>query len=103
MTGSRPTIRPSSSSHHSAFGGVLLSPRPRFSLHEPRETLCDFAINFAPERHHQIGDAIELLPAPLIEFRRLAVARRQRIDLAVMPGKTQREPFLALAAEFGQP
>jgi hypothetical protein len=30
-------------------------------------------IYVAPERYDQIGDAIELLPSPLIEFRRLAL------------------------------
>jgi hypothetical protein len=39
----------------------------------------------------------------LIEFRRLAVARRQGIDLVIGSCETQREPFLALAAEFRQP
>ena len=29
--------------------------------------------------------------------------RRQRVDLVVMSGKAQCEPFLALAAEFRQP
>ena len=38
-----------------------------------------------------------------IEFRRLAVARLQRIDFVVASGEAQREPFLALAAEFRQP
>ena len=70
---------------------------------ELRKTLRDFAIDLAPERHHEIGDAVKPLPAPLVEFRRLAVARRQRIDLVVMSGKAQREPFLALAAEFREP
>src|SRR5450432_3123915 len=59
-------------------------------------------IDLAPERHHEIGGAVEPLPAPLVEFRRLAVAWRQRIDVGVGPGKTQRKPFLALTAEFCQ-
>src|ERR1700722_20578323 len=61
------------------------------------------AIDLAPERHHQTGDAVEPFPAPLVEFRRLAVARRQRIDFIVGAGEAQREPLLALAAEFCQP
>ena len=61
------------------------------------------SVDLAPERHHEIGDAVEPFPAPCIEFRRLAVARRQRIDFVVASGEAQREPFLALAAEFRQP
>src|SRR3954454_527718 len=68
-----------------------------------RERAGDRFIYVAPERDHQIGDAIEPLPAPGIEFRRLAVARRQRIDLVIASGKAQRKPFLPLAAEFGEP
>src|SRR3954451_6011285 len=71
--------------------------------HQPRKTPRDFAIHLAPERHHKVGYAIEPLPSPRVEFRLLAVARRQRIDLIILSGKTQREPFLALAAEFCQP
>src|SRR5882762_10489615 len=59
----------------------------------------DSPIHLAPERHDQIGDAVETFPAPLIELRRLPVARRQRVDLVVATGVAQREPFLALAAE----
>ena len=55
------------------------------------------------ERHDQIGDAIEPLPAPGVELRRLAVALRQGIDLAVVAGEAQREPFLALAANSAEP
>src|SRR6478752_4617143 len=54
-------------------------------------------VHLAPERHDQIGDAVETFPAPGIELRRLPVARRQRIDLIVAPGIAQREPFLPLA------
>src|SRR5450631_4098715 len=59
-------------------------------------------IHLAPERYHEIGDAIEPLPSPPIELRWLAVARRQRIDFVIAPNKTQREPFLPLAAESGE-
>src|SRR4051812_11416820 len=62
----------------------------------------DSLIHLAAERHDQIGDAIKPFPAPLVELRRLAVARRQRVDLVVAPGEPQREPLLALAAEFGE-
>src|SRR5882724_1389650 len=51
-------------------------------------------IHLAPERHDQIGDAVETFPAPLIELGRLAIARRQRVDLVVAAGVAQREPFL---------
>src|SRR5262249_471579 len=61
------------------------------------------AIDLTAERDDEIGDAVEPLPAPGIEFGRLVVARRRRIDLVVAAGKTQCEPFLALAAESGEP
>src|SRR5512140_838994 len=64
---------------------------------ECRKTLRYGPIYIAPERHHEIGDAVEPFPSPLVEFRRLAVTRRQRIDFIVAPGKAQREPLLALA------
>src|SRR6478735_9017652 len=38
-------------------------------------------IHLAAERHDQIGDAVEPFPTPLVELRRLSVARRQRVDL----------------------
>src|SRR5579872_4401126 len=69
---------------------------------EPRKFLRHSAINLAAEWHDKIGDAIEALPAPGVELGRLAVALRQRIDLAVIAGEAHREPFLALAAEFGE-
>jgi hypothetical protein len=60
-------------------------------------------VHVAAERHHEIGDKVKVLPSPLIELRRLAVARSQRIDFRVGTGETHREPFLPLAAEFRQP
>ena len=68
-----------------------------------RKTLRHRPIYIAPERHDEIGDAIEPLPSPPVEFRRLTVARRQRIDFVIASGEAQREPFLALAAEFREP
>src|SRR6185437_4505430 len=55
------------------------------------------------ERHHEIGDMVEPLPSPSVEFRGLSVARRQRINLIVASGEAEREPFLSLAAEFREP
>src|SRR4051812_19213498 len=63
----------------------------------------DFAIDFSTERHHEIGDTVKPLPAPSVEFRLLSVARRQRIDLVILSGESQREPLLALAAELCEP
>ncbi len=40
---------------------------------------------------------------PGVEFGRLAVARRQRVDLPVVAVKPKREPFLPLAAKCGEP
>src|SRR4030081_3207725 len=59
-------------------------------------------IHLAPERHDEVRDAVETFPRPLIELRRLAIARGQRVDLVVATGVAQREPFLALAAGFGK-
>src|SRR5664279_1213709 len=82
----------------------LRSDRTDFgSSRESRKALRHCPIHLAPERHHQIGDAVEPFPSPLIEFRRLAVARRQRVDFVFGARETQREPFLPLAAEFGEP
>src|SRR5882757_1010873 len=67
-----------------------------------REAPRHFLINAAAERHDEIGDAVQPFPAPGIEFGRLAVARRQRVDVALVPGETQREPFLPLAAELAE-
>src|ERR1700738_5168310 len=65
---------------------------------EFRKSLRHRSIHIAPERHQGSGARSEPLPSPLVEFRRLAVARRQWIDFIVGPGKAQREPFLPLAA-----
>src|ERR1700756_2481967 len=70
---------------------------------EPRELSGDVAVDPAPEWHHEIGDAVETFPAPGIELGGLVVARRQRIDVCFAAGEAQREPFLALAAEFAEP
>src|ERR1700676_3944277 len=70
------------------------------SFRELRKALRHRPIHLAPEGHDEIGDAVEPLPLPLVELRRLAVAWRQRIDFIVGPGETQREPFLPLATEF---
>src|SRR5579883_639280 len=77
----------------------LASSLPR----KPRKLLRHFAIDLAPERHHQIGNAVEALPAPGVEFGGLAVALGARIDVAVIAGEAQREPFLALATEMAEP
>src|ERR1700754_2347678 len=80
--------------------------RPGYDAREEagklRKRLRHRAIDLAAGRHHEIGDALEPLPAPGVEFRWLAVARRQRIDLALRARETPRKPFLALAAEFGE-
>jgi hypothetical protein len=78
--------------------GSDLSPRPR----KIRKALRHRQIDLAPERHHQFCDALQPFPSPAVEFRRLAVARGERIDLVVASGKAQREPFLLLAAELGR-
>src|SRR5664279_6496633 len=61
------------------------------------------SIHLAPERHYEIGDVVEPFPSPALEFRRLTVALRQRIDFIIASAETQREPFLALAPEFRKP
>src|SRR4029078_360404 len=69
---------------------------------EFRKCLRHHPVHVAPERHDQVRHAVEPLPAPRSEFGRLAVARRQRVDLVVVAGEAQREPFLPLAAELGE-
>lgn len=71
--------------------------------HEFPKKLGHLPIHVAAERHDEIGDTVEPLPSPLVEFRRLAVAWRERIDLIVASSEAQREPFLPLATEFCQP
>src|SRR5258708_35864524 len=77
------------------------------TLHSPsreiRKTLRHCRIDFAPERHHEFRTALQPFPSPSVEFRRLAVARGERIDLIVAAGKAQREPFLSLAAKSCEP
>src|SRR6202012_565189 len=51
--------------------------RLRAGICEPLKLPRHGAVDLAPERHHEIGDAVEPLPAPLVEFRRLAVALTQ--------------------------
>src|ERR1700730_16127190 len=76
---------------------------PAKSSREFRKGLRHCSIHLAPDRPHEVGDAVEPFPSPLVEFRRLIVAWCQRIDLVIGPCETQRKPFLALAAEFGEP
>ena len=54
---------------------------------ELRKMLRDAAIHLATKRHDEIGNAIEPLPAPGIEFSGLCIARRHRVDLIVAAGK----------------
>jgi hypothetical protein len=61
------------------------------------------AIDLTTERHDKVGNQLEPLPSPLVKFRRLAVARCQRIDFVFGSREAQRKPFLPLAAEFREP
>src|SRR5260370_19882929 len=77
------------------------------TLHSPsreiRKTLRHCRIDFAPERHHEFRNALQPFPSPSDEFRRLAVARGERIDLIFAAGKAHRNPFLALTAKSFEP
>src|SRR6266436_3370697 len=95
-------IAMSSRSAPSRWGRTEGSETIAGSPRKVRETPRHFAIDLAPERHHEIGDAVEPFPAPAIKFGRLAVAWRQRVDIPIISRETQREPFLPLAAEFGE-
>src|SRR5580692_5790911 len=79
------------------------APRQRRSPRKLREAARHFAIHLAPERHHEIGESVKALPAPGVELGRLAVARRQGIDLALASREAQREPSLPLAAKIPKP
>src|SRR5439155_7769655 len=89
--------------YHQRDGGARHYWQALRPLREIRKGLRHRPVHLAPERHHEVGDTVEPFPAPLVEFRRLAVARCQRIDFVVTAGEAQREPFLPLAAVFGHP
>ena len=63
------------------------------SARKSREVPRHGPIHVAAERHDEIGDTVEPLPAPGIEFRRLAVARRQWIDSSSRPVKRSANHF----------
>src|SRR5262245_24410276 len=73
------------------------------SLAEARELLHHPLIGLALERHNQVGKVFHRLPAPFDEFRIVAAARMCHVDLAVVAGEAQREPFLLLATVLAIP
>src|SRR5882757_7946693 len=50
------------------------------------------------ERHDQLGEILHRLPAPVDELGLVAAAGARDIDLGILAGEANREPFLALAA-----
>src|SRR5712675_285581 len=64
---------------------------------------CEFArhafIDRPLEWHDEVGEILDRLPSPGDEFGFVGAAAGCRdVDLAVVPGKAQRIPFLGLAA-----
>src|SRR5262249_46121745 len=55
------------------------------------------------ERHDQVDDVGQLLPAPLHEFRIVAAGGVRDVDFAVLSGEAQRIPFLTLPAVLAAP
>ncbi len=73
---------PTSGEREKQVSPSLREPEVREAkLCERCEMLRDGPIHIASERHDEIGNTIEPLPSPLIELRRLVIARGQRIDL----------------------
>src|SRR4051812_40466091 len=55
------------------------------------------------ERHHEAGQVAHRDPAPIDEFRLVSAGGRGDVDLPIVAGETQREPFLLLPAIFAAP
>src|ERR1043166_4557933 len=70
---------------------------------EMPELLDHPLVGLALERHDQVGKILHRLPAPRDEFRLVAARGVLNVDLAVVSGEAQREPFLRLAAIFSLP
>src|SRR5262245_39903282 len=77
-------------------------PRGYHLTGEFRKYSRDHSVDIAPKWYDEVSDAIEPLPSPRIEFCRLAIARRQRVDLVVAAGESHRKPFLPLPTKFGE-
>src|ERR1044072_6458614 len=78
--------------HRSGMTRLLPSRQPGKLLHHE---LIDRAL----ERHDQLREVFHRLPGPADEFRLVAAAAGVGdVDLAVLAGEAQREPFLPLAA-----
>src|SRR6266702_8563165 len=61
------------------------------------EFLHHALIDRSLERHDQPREILHRFPAPVDEFGLVAVAGGRDIDLGILAGEAQREPFLALA------
>src|SRR5262245_7090819 len=68
-----------------------------------REFLRHALVHRPLERHHQLGEVGERLPAPLREFRLVAAGRVRDVDLALVAGEAQRVPSLRLSAILALP
>src|SRR5215475_6366326 len=65
---------------------------------ERGEFLDHALIDRALERDDQLGKVFHRLPAPVHEFSLVTAAGARDIDLVVLAGEADGEPFLALAA-----
>src|ERR1700737_3589654 len=71
--------------------GITLTAR------EPGKFLHHALVDRALERNDQVGKILHRLPAPADELRLVAAGARD-IDFGILPGETNRVPFLPLAA-----
>src|SRR5690348_6317414 len=70
---------------------------------EAREFLDDLLVSRPFERHHQLRQPFDFLPAPGNEFRLVTAAGIEDVDFALVAGEAQRVPLLLLAAVFALP
>src|SRR5881397_2519386 len=75
-----------------------IAPLPTLRFGKFREFLDHPLIDLAFERDDQRRQLLQLLPAPVREFRLVATGRMRDIDLAVVAGEAHRKPFLFLSA-----
>src|SRR5690348_7821801 len=80
---------------------TCFTPRGEPSLlSKGREGARHLTIDLTFERDDEIGESLEPLPAPGVEFRRLAVMRSRDVNFVIRSGETKCKPFLPLAPKF---
>src|SRR5262245_30655066 len=72
-------------------------------VHQLRELLHHPLVHRPLERHDELRDLLQSLPAPGHEFRLVAASGMRDVDLGLLASEAQREPLLGLAAVFALP